>query len=747
MGTFIKRPLCLFCTLFLLVELLVTFLFRQMAIDYSPLEGEYVSLLGTVEEKEVTTVYNKETLQITLQNVAFYEISETTEEIIEQNSNIKQILCNIQISDSENIHQSVKIGSQILIEGKLANFTSATNPGQFDFKQYYENLGYAFTVNNAKIVWQSNAYSKGKEFLYACKIKIGTILDSYLTEEDSGVLQAMMLGDKNQLDEELEALYQRNGIAHILAISGLHISLLGMGLFQFLRRIGSSQKIAASVTIFVLWNYGLMTGMGISTFRAVVMFSIMVMGKAIGRTYDMITAMAVAAFVFLIENPFLLFNVSFQLSFMAIIGVGMFIPLLKEVLSVKRKILEGVVASLGISLATLPIILYYFYEIPIYSVFLNLLILPLMSILLLSAIFLCVVFFICEPLCFIGAYPITFILNIYKTICEIADQIPNGRSTIGEPEFWQIVFYYSIVVFLCIVKEKIPGKIGIYWLILSLQIVTTKVDKGFMITILDVGQGDGIVIETDSGKICMMDGGSTTVTNVGEYRIIPYLKSEGIEEIEVIFISHMDADHYNGIVELMTLGKEENITIKTIVLAELEEWDEAYTEMVNTANLYQIPVKTMKAGDIYGVDEVVFTALHPYEGEVADSRNNASLVLSLEYESFQALLTGDIEKEGEAYLLEGDVLEEMNLLEVEYDFLKVAHHGSATSTTQAFLDWSNPVFAAISCGQNNSYGHPNIDTLNRLEENEIPYFITMDCGAIHIEVGKNNTIKVTQFCK
>lgn len=744
-----KRPLCGFFVLFLLMELIVTMVAIRNFPDYSYLEKEWITVQGTVSEKEVATLYGEEILQITLENVA---INPYTNQVYEEEIPIKQILCNIDTSQSEDIQNILKIGSQVVVEGQVSNFSQATNPGQFDFKQYYQRQGYGFSLSYASILWAGEEYNKIKEFLYNCRQNIAMILELYLSEENSGVIKAMMIGDKSSLEDSLQNLYQNSGIAHILAISGLHISLLGMGVFKCLGRTGINYKCGAIVSIILLWNYGVMVGMGTSTFRAIIMFSIMVIGKVILRSYDLLTAMAIAAFILLIQNPFLLYDVGFQLSFMAILGVAMVIPSLISLTEVKNKIGMGVISSLGITLSTLPIILYNYYEVPLYSVFLNLLVIPLMSILLLSGILLCLAYYIFSPICNVFVYPINGILFLYKKVCELFAMIPYNRVTIGKPQLWQIFLYYAILVIIMISIAYMPKKIGAYWIVMGLYFLTSRFDNEFSITFLDVGQGDGIVIETESGKVCMIDGGSVSTTSVGEYRIIPYLKSQGISEITCIFLTHMHEDHIGGIVELMEQSVEENLKVQTIVLPELEEWDDTYIETIAIAQEAGIGVKTMKAGEVFLLDQVEFICLHPYAEETISDVNNTSLVLSVEYDSFHGIFTGDLEKDGEAFLLENmdtlDNIEEFDWLEFEgYDLLKVGHHGSNTSSTIPFLEWCQPQFAVISCGENNSYGHPHKETIGSLEEKQIAYAITKDTGALTVTIANSGEIQVKQFLK
>ena len=265
-------------------------------------------------------------------------------------------------------------------------------------------------------------------------------------------------------------------------------------------------------------------------------------------------------------------------------------------------------------------------------------------------------------------------------------------------------------------------------------------------TFLDVGQGDGIFWQTEDGKTFLCDAGSSSVSQVGKYRILPFLKCRGIGKLDYLFLTHMDEDHINGAVELLEAQGE--IDVACLVLPALEERDETYGQIERLAERRKIPVLKFQEGMKMGADVWNIECLAPRKGADGTDKNRDSLVLAVQYGSFRALLTGDVEKEGEEYLEESGRAGKISVL-------KVAHHGSKNSTSKELLEQIRPTVSVISCGRDNSYGHPSKELLERLEDVRTVVYETEKSGAVKVSVNregfsvqeyrKNNFF--TGFCK
>jgi len=590
-------------------------------------------------------------------------------------------------------------------------------------------------------------------------------------------MKTMLLGEKGTLDEEIKGLYQRNGIAHILAISGLHISMIGMGLYQLLRKTGLKIKLSAMLASVIIVLYGMMTGFAVSAIRAIAMFLLQMLAQILGRTYDRITALAVAAVLVLVEQPLYIYHSGFQFSFLCVLGISLILPVLGNVRKGK-KLLEGI----AMMAVTLPVYLGVFYQIPVYSMFLNFIVLPMMSILMGAGIVMILAAFLWTPLAIPAAWLITGILMVYEKLALFTERLPYHYWTPGCPAKWQMAVYVAVLIVVaalgrtkrkavlyqkdCIHKDCIHrrGKcekwistygipVGICWgfLLLGAVILIWRFRPELQVTFLDVGQGDCIFLQTEDGTSYLTDGGSSSVSKVGKYRMIPFLKYQGASQVKAVFVSHADSDHCNGIAELLEQAELEGIKVENLVLPDLADecHSEGYEELLELAQQNGIAVQYLHEGQQFQDGELLFQCLHPLKGYRAEDLNETSMVLLVTYREFSMLLTGDVQGAGEEHLTqELKVWKEPGVTdhaETELTILKVAHHGSKNSTSEEFLEAANPKLAIISCGEGNRYGHPHEETLERLEKADIPWFCTKDYGAITVTVDGESRLKVSGY--
>ncbi len=769
-----KRPLSVGCLVVVILICIVTFLSRKEPWNCPELEGQTVIVQGRIYQKEVKTQGGQDKTVVYLKQVSFAEAKPPDIEDAEN------ILCYLEEGVPE-----PEIGSRVILKGTLKNFQQPTNPGQFNAPFYYQILRISFRLDQAEIQVKSDKFYKIAEGLYQLRRKAGSKMDVLLPEQEASVMKTMLLGEKGILDEEIKGLYQRNGIAHILAISGLHISMIGMGLYQLLRKAGLKIKPGAVLASVVILLYGMMTGFAVSAIRAIIMFLLQMLAQILGRTYDRITALAIAAVLVLVEQPLYLFHSGFQFSFLCVLGISMILPVLGNVRK-GRKLLEGI----ALMAVTLPIYLGVFYQIPVYSMFLNFIVLPMMSILMGAGIVMTLVAFLWTGLGIPAAWLITGILMVYEKLALFTEQLPHHYWTPGCPAKWQLAVYVAVLIVIAgwgrtkrkavlyqkdcihrrgscwkgIVQEDLPchgGKwistygipVGICWglILLGAVILTWRFRPELQVTFLDVGQGDCIFLQTEDGTSYLTDGGSSSVSKVGKYRMIPFLKYKGASQLKAVFVSHADSDHCNGIAELLGQAELEGIRVENLVLPDLSDEcrSEGYEELVDLAGQNGIAVQYLHEGQQFQDSELFFQCLHPSKGYQAEDLNETSMVLLVTYREFSMLLTGDVQGAGEEHLTqELKVWKEPELTEhaeTELTILKVAHHGSKNSTSEEFLKAANPKLAIISCGEGNRYGHPHEETLERLEKADVPWFCTKDYGAITVTVDGKSRVKVRGY--
>lgn len=637
------------------------------------------------------------------------------------------------------------LGTVLSLSGTIYPTEEPTNPGQFDSRLYYEGKGVSYTVfaESAKILEVQE--KPVREALLRLQERIGQVYDAVLDEQDSSLLKAMVLGEKAGLDTEIRELYQKNGISHLLAISGLHISLVGLGLYRLLRRLSGSCLWSGLPAMGLIWAYGWTTGASLSAVRAALMCSLVILADLTGRTYDMLTGTGAAAIIFMLTDPLNVRQSAFLLSFGAVTAIGLIQPLWRFLRPRQGKIQQSLGTGASVLFLTFPLLLRFFCEYPLYSTILNLLVIPLMSVLMGAGILCGLSGLVCMPAARLAGILCHLILELYAWMGEKCLSLPGAVLSMGSPAGWKMVLYYLALSVLLLVfyREKRRKK---YWrgkedafrlrrgrlaasaglFVLTVFLLCLRVHGGLSVIMLDVGQGDGIFFRGPDGTTFLCDGGSSNVSGVGTYRILPFLKWEGVGTLDYLLISHMDQDHISGIRELLEGGRKTGgLRIGHAVLPDLSAKDEAYLEMEGLLKEAEIPILYMGTGDRLEGEDYSLTCLCPAADVLSDDRNDLSLVLLAEYGEFQMLLTGDIGEKTERALVSADVLEEIEIL-------KVPHHGSRYSSTEAFLARLRPAVSLISCSESNRYGHPGKETLERLEAAGSRVFITKDCGAIRV---------------
>lgn len=674
--------------------------------------------------------------------------------------------------------KEVKPGNVILVKTTLQNFRKATNPGQYDEYKYQKSHGLDVMAYSEELVILDDKTDWLACTLQGVKNRVAKIYDKILGEKEASVIKAMVLGEKSGLDREIKNLYSENGIAHILAISGLHISMVGMIIYQILKwvllRIAwekmvpmVSVKLSVFLTEFLssvsavllIILYGKMTGFGVSTNRAVVMFLLSLLAGLVGRTYDLATGMSLAVLIILFREPLYLYDSGFLLSFGAIFGIVILLPVLemffadvdrekkrsrrkKEISTMEKlcsvirgRIRAGFLVSMAIFVITFPIVIKTYFSYPLYGIFLNLLIIPLMSVLLPTAVFMGILGIFSTELAAVPAIFVTWILKFYETICVITGELPGAIQLTGSPSVQKIVFYCAVLGIVLLTgywkKYHHYGSIATFPLFCAVLIgcMYRQPPSGLKVTFLDVGQGDSIVMELPGGGAVTVDGGSSDVSGVGEYRMAPFLKSERVSKVECAFLTHMDADHINAIRELLEMerGNGRGIFIINLAVPAVLKENENWREIKELAKEKGTGILYLRAGDEFEIQGVRFQCMHPSEEFIDASENAASLVMKIDYKEFDLLLTGDVEGKGEMELLE-NWREELN----QTDVLKVAHHGSRNSTSEEFLQECQPEISIISCGEGNRYGHPHQELMERLHERKSEILTTEESGAIII---------------
>ncbi len=745
----------------------------------------------------------------------------------------------------------IPLGSRVELSGTFRPYSHGENPGEFDAASYYGDLDYIGTLRDPEVLGTEEAEEHAlfwrvrnalALFREACVRRIYRVYPA----REASVMADLLMGEREGLDREVKSLFRENGIAHILSISGLHISIIGLTIFRLLRKTYLPVPVCCVIPMGILGLYVILTGGSISAVRAAGTVILMLLAQAIGRTPDPPTSLALLAFLLLLRSPAALRSASFLLSFGAVTGILLIAPTLQvlweRIFPKKEKVrflredsghplwegvrklaaplpgalLNTLRISLGLQLATLPATLWFYYEVPRYALFLNLLVLPFMTLLLVAG-FLALL----PGLGIIGTVSYQ-ILRLMEWLCGLWDRLPGRSWNPGRPKPWMVVCYvviWLLIAGLCseegerfakkffgrlrkmirgrlngnirgslggntperfggnirgsldrntsgrlrgktgsgtLEKTLRPGRIA-YAAAAALGIVSIALfalprTVPGSVTFLSVGQGDAIFLVTEAREIYLVDGGSTSREQVGEYVLKPFLKYMGCSRIDGIFLSHPDADHMNGLGELVAGRDTWNLRMDGIYVTPqaLEDDSELMEMFLKNASdesfRRQIPVHTITAEDAWHSGETTLSCLHPSADFCGTDPNETSmcLLISLRDAGPLVLLTGDIQGAGEQRLMEAlealpvfstPASEEVGASAAPHLILKVAHHGSKYSTPEEFLDLIHPNLAVISAPTRSIYGHPHKELLQRLE----------DFGAVILRTDRHGAITITSY--
>lgn len=719
---------------------------------------------GVVLQGTVQSVKEKDgTLEVVLKNCETEDADGET---------LRSVLCYLN-EDSEFPAVGEKI--RVFGEGKAAD--PARNPGVFDHQLYCRAKGISGIIYADGYTGMGGKAHIVSDSLYRIRRQLSGRLKLIALPEDAGILSAVLLGEKEDLDSAVYELYRKNGISHLLAISGLHISIVGLGIWKLFRKGGAGFWISGIFAGGFLIAYGMMVGSGPSVVRAVSMAGLSFLAAAAGRTYDLPTAMCIPALGLLLTHPYLLTQASFQLSFLAVISLvypGRLFSARGETFFTNEKFSAAASAffvSLSLQMVTAPVVCWHSFGIPVYGVFLNFLVIPLMTYVVLSG-------FIGLGLSFLsvsaggamlgGAH---YILKLYEVVCNGIGKLPGAELVLGQPEMWKIGCYYGLMVSGAIIYErgmKIAEKfhekkhkskekseesvlnlwktrilidrkhrlvfLCAAWLLAFFFLLPSR-PAGFSVTFLDVGQGDGIVLRCASRTI-LVDCGSSQQKSVGEKVLVPYLRSQGVTYVDLAVMTHGDQDHINGIRYLLE-HPESGIRLGGLMMPKAGN-DEIYGKMAELAKEQEIPVYYAAAGDrienIAGKG-MYMECLSPEGEEKFSDRNEESLVFRVTYDRFSMMLMGDLETGGEENLVESGVLSPVTVL-------KAGHHGSATSSGESFLEKLFPEITVLSYGRKNRYGHPAKEVKERLGNIGSEILETGISGAVMIETdGKKMKVR------
>lgn len=620
--------------------------------------------------------------------------------------------------------KNLKIGDKIEFLGEYDAGEKSRNFGGFNYNIYLrsKNLYGTYKIENFKIL------GKNKSLIYKIKILISglrknviNLYNSNLNKSNAAILNGLIVGNKNDIDKDTIKNFRKASLSHVLAISGAHFSYIVLVL-NFINKILKHKKIGYYVNILIMIFFIFFTGATPSVVRAGVMNILLILAKLLHKKSDFWTNLAVSLLIQVIINPFVIFDVGLVLSYTGVIGI---VTLYNNFIKIiKNKIIS---VTLSANLALLPIMISNFNMLSLSFIISNL-----VATVILGPIIICGFLSIIFRFKFLFLI-LNFLISLLNKSAKICASIPFSVIYICTPSMISVLAYYLLYC-----KKYIKVLIIIVVVSnLNFQVINANIKDELLINFVDVSQGDCTLIRYQNKNILIDGGGSLDKNqNIGETTLVPYLMDRKVGCIDYLIFSHFDNDHCQGLIYVA-----ENLKVKNIVIGVQVENYSNYIKLKEIAITRNIKIITLKQGNSIKYKNLkLFTAWPNSDHLITDNAiNNNSLVLKLTFKSFSILFTGDIES-----IAENEILREK--INVKCNILKVAHHGSDTSSIIEFLEKANPQYALIGVGKNNKFKHPSISTINKLKNKKIKIYRTDEMGEITI-VTDGKKININSFIK
>lgn len=632
----------------------------------------------------------------------------------------------------------ILVGDSVHCIATVSHYPRARNPGEFDYRNYQQLKGHYFQLN-VRYPWQIEIKPGTPPLSYriiaSIQQRIIHFIRAAFDPEPADFAIALLLGKRDNVDQSLVHAYSSLGIIHVLAVSGLHVGYVTLILLALFNLFPVKYRIRVLLTIAGLFFYATLVGFRPSVVRAATMATILLSAGAFEQRYDILNLLGAAGLLILLVDPMQLFQLGFQLSFLAVLGIVLLyrkfeimLETLGYPLSKAPKPVHYATGLLLVSVAaflgTIPLTAYQFRIIPVWGLALNLLVIPVIGLIVLTTFVALLTGLVVPGLGALYAEVPNLSIHVLNRIIHLVYN--SGFHEINLPGFsgWYVVAAYLILLAIILFPRDALARTSVFGALVAanLLIWTPRHHKPLRITFLDVGQGDAALIETPEKHTILVDAGIRDLENDrGSDVIVPYLKYRGIKKIDVGVMSHPHNDHVGGFPAVLRYCPvneiwESNSTLDTEIMHEI------YT----LADSQHCSVRQITAGFDSTIDKLYIQTMFPATEQFTDNPNNFSILQRIEYGETSFLFTGDVEKDLEKYLLEyGD--------DLHVDVLKVPHHGSSTSSSPAFIDAVDPKYAVVSVGAHNKFNHPSPAVIARYQQSGAKTLLTEKEGAVVFE--------------
>jgi competence protein ComEC len=673
-----------------------------------------------------------------------------------------QITCGKILLYTKKIEEKFKYGDRIRVMARLERPSGKRNPGQFDYRTYLlnQNIFYISRISHAdsiKILEKNQGDWFTQMVIIPLRMYCQKTMQTYIDEETAGLILALILGEKQDLDQQMIDDFKKVGVVHVLAISGLHVGFIITFIFSLLSllRLNYHSKIWGLLIVLIL--YIILVRFKTPVIRASSMAILYLVGQVLERktvTYNIIFA---AMTMILLFDPRELFNPGFHFSFMAVLSIifgydklNQLLPLNHyiegkrkqyPVLSYFRKwIWMPFLVSLAAVIGTSPLTLYYYGLFPVYSLLANLIVIPLTGVVVFLSLFLLFIGGLSSVLARGLGMMIQVVNNGLQGVVELIANLPFASILTAIPTFTKIILIDLVIILSLYVRKNIKLITLMIVVFVFIFVISLNSERrtDLQVTFLDVGQGDAAFLRFPNQQTMLIDAGNRSFQwDQGEKTVLPFLQSVHALHINYLVGSHAHNDHIGGFLAIIN-----TIPIDTLVLSGYQFNSKLYKNILEVAQRKKITVKIVLKGDMLRVDPSCRVyILHPDSTHIRAENfngaecNNSSLVIKIQYGVNSVLFTGDLEESGEQPLL---LFEDF----LESEIIKIGHHGSSTSTSEALLEKVDPIAALISVAKKNKFKHPSPRTLLRLNNRGIKTYQTSHEGAVLITIGPEKIVKV-----
>lgn len=621
----------------------------------------------------------------------------------------------------------LEYGDLIEIKGEYSAPEVARNYKGFDYSQYLKTLNIYGTikVEESKII-NKNQLSPILISINNIKEKMIDNANRNMPKRTANLLLGILIGERDNIQEDIIESFRTANLSHILAVSGAHTSYIILGITYLISKSKTPKRIGYIITIINLLIFIIITGASYSVVRACIMAIVVIGAKICYRKENFFTSICISLIIILIQNPFAINDIGLKLSFMGTAGIVIFNKSITNFfikLKIKQKIAEALSVTFSAQLMIMPITILNFNTISLTFFISNILASPLLGIIIIFGFISIFISSILNPISKVLFLILHIFLELLILVSKVTEKIPGSSILVKTPNILFAIVYYILILFFnyfFVIKQNPTRRFHkkiikiitiknikngfkviavVFLIMLLLTRIVRIINPTLKIYFIDVGQGDSTLIVTPKNKKILIDGGEGK-TNV----LFQYLLDRRINKIDYIIISHFDSDHCNGLIEII-----EKMRVENIVMSKQSKESEEYKKILEIIKQKNIKVSSVKAEDKIIIEKNLYTKiLNPAEKFEFQDLNNNAIVAKLVYKNFSMLFTGDIEKAEEN-------LAKKYKNELKSTILKVAHHGSKTSTSEEFLKYVEPQIALIGVGENNKFGHPNQITIEKLK--------------------------------